>query len=85
MMTGVQEEIRYGPHMVTGIQEEFLYCSLGNSSGKQKKARFSSQPPFCNENTPEITEADQILLALQQLASNSNCANINNNSIKSRS
>ena len=32
-----------------------------------------------SENTPETIEAEQILLALQQLASNSNSANISNN------
>ena len=79
MVTGVQEEVRSGAHMVTEIQEEIPYCSLGTSSGKQKKARSTSQPPFRNEKTPETIEANQILLALQQLASNSNSANINNN------
>ena len=34
---------------------------------------------FCSENTPATIEADQILLALQQLATNSNSANFNNN------
>ena len=78
MATGVQQEIRYRPHMVTGIQEDVPYCSLGISSGK-KKAHSASQPQFRSENTPETIEADQILLALQQLASNSKSANINNN------
>ena len=78
MVTGVQEEILYCPHMVTRIQEDIPYCSPGTSSGKQKKARSTSQPQFRCENTPATNEADQMLLALQQLASNSNSANINN-------
>ena len=80
MVTRVQEEIRYRPHKVTGIQEDIPYCSLGISSGKQKKARSTSQPQFRSENTPATIEADQILLASQQLATNSNSANFNNNS-----
>ena len=93
MVTGVRGEIRYRPDMVTGgseemrngldmataVQEEIPYCSSGLSSGKQKKARSTSQPQFRSENTPATTEADQILLALQQLATNSNSANFNNN------
>ena len=93
MLTGIQGEIRYRPDMVTGdseevhndrnmvtaVQEEIPYCSSGISSGKQKKARSTSQPHFCSENTPETIEADQILLTLQQLATNSNSANVNNN------
>ena len=92
--TGVQGEIRYRPYMVTGgsremrngldmvtaNQEEIPYCSSGISSGKQKKARSTSQPQFHSENTPATIEADQILLTLQQLATNSNSANVNNNS-----
>ena len=94
MLTGIQGEIRYRPDMVTGdseevhndrdmvtaVQEEIPYCSSGISSGKQKKARSTSQPQFRSENTPATIEADQILLALQQLATNSNSANVNNNS-----
>ena len=79
MVTGVQEEVRYRPHMVTEIQEEIPYCSIGTSSEKQKTARSTSQPQFCSENTSATTEEGQILLALQQLASNSNFALINNN------
>ena len=66
-------------HIVTGVQEEIPYSSTGISSGKQKKGRSSSQPQFRSENTPATIEADQILLALQQLATNSNSANFNNN------
>ena len=94
MVTGVQGEIRYRPDMVTGgseemrngldmvtaVQEEIPYCSSGISSGKQKKARSISQPQFRSENTPATFEADQILLALQQLATNNLSANVNNTS-----
>ena len=66
--------------MVTAVREEITYCSSGISSGKQKKARSTNQPQFHNEKTPATIEADQILLALQQLATNSNSANLNNNS-----
>ena len=94
MVTGVQGEIRYRPEMVTGgseemrngldivtaVQEEIPYCSSRISSGKQKKARSISQSQFPGENTPATFEADQILLDLQQLATNSNSANVNNTS-----
>ena len=80
MMTGATEEIRNGRDMVTAVQEEIPYCSSGISSGKQKKARCTSQPQFRSENTPATIEADQILFALQQLVTNSNSANVNNNS-----
>ena len=66
-------------HVVTRVQEEIPYCSPGTSSGKQKKARSTSQPQFRSENTPATIEADQILLALPQLATNSNSDNFNNN------
>ena len=82
MVTWVQGEIRYSPDMVTRGSEAIPYCSSGISSGKRKKARFTSQPQFHSENTPVTIEADQILLALQQLATNSNSANVNNNSNK---
>ena len=96
MVTGVQGEIRYRPDMataateenrnghdlVTAVQEEIPYCSSGISSGKQKKARSTSQPQFRSENTPATIEADQILLALQQVATSSNSANVSNNSNK---
>ena len=49
------------------------------SSGKQKKNRSTSQPQFRSENTPATIEADQILLALQQLANNNNSANFHKN------
>ena len=77
MMTGGPEEIRHNPH--TATQEEIPYCSPTTSSGKQKEARSTSQPQFRSEKTPATIEADQILLAFQQLATNSNSANFNNN------
>ena len=80
MVTGVTEEVHQYPHMMTGSQEEIPYCSPSTSLGKQKKARSTSQPQFCSENTPATIDADQILLALQQLATNSNSANFNNSS-----
>ena len=79
MVTGATEEIRQYSNMMTETQEEIPYSSSTTSSGKQKKARSASQPPFCSENTPATIEAVQILLALQQLATNSNSANFNNN------
>ena len=82
MVTGCSEEMRNGLDMVTAVQVEIPYCSSGISSGKQKKARSTSQPQFRSENTPATIEADQILLAFQQLATNSNSANVNNNSNK---
>ena len=80
MVVGVQEEICQYSHMTTETQEEIPYCSPSTSSGKQKKARSTSQQQFCSENTPETIEADKILLALQELSANSNSANVNNNS-----
>ena len=79
MVTGGPEENRHNPHMMLATQEEIPYCSPTTSSGKQKKARSKSQPQFRGENTPATIEAGQILLALQQLATNSNSANFNNN------
>ena len=79
LATGVEEEIRCRPHMATGVQEEIPYSSPGSSSGKQKKARSKSQPQFRSENTTATIELDQIPLALQQLATNSNSAIFNNN------
>ena len=79
MVTGATEEIRHNAHIMTASQEEIPYCSPTTSSGKQKKAHSTSQSRFRSENTPATIEADQILLALQQLATNSNSANFNNN------
>ena len=79
MVTGATRKIRHYPHTMTAAQEEIPYCSPTTSSGKQKKARSTSQPQFRSEITPATIEADQILLALQQLATNSNSVNFNNN------
>ena len=79
MVKGFPEEFRNRSHMVTEFQEEIPYCYPGTSSGKQKKAHSTSQPQFRSEKTPATNEADQILSALQQLATNSNSANFNNN------
>ena len=79
MVTGATEETRNHSQTMTATQEEIPYCSPTTSSGKQKKTRSTSQPQFRSENTPATIEADQILLALQQLATNSNTANFNNN------
>ena len=78
-MTGGPEEIRHNPHMMAATEKEITYCSPGTSSGKQKKTRSTSQPQFRSEHTPATIEADQNLLALQQLATNSISANFNNN------
>ena len=78
-VTAATEEICHNPHTMTATQEEVPYCSPTTSSGKQKKARSTSQPQFCSESTPATIEAEQILLILQQLATNSNSANFNNN------
>ena len=50
MVTRGPEEIRQYSHMMTETQEEIPYCSLSTSSGKQKKARSTSQPQFRSEN-----------------------------------
>ena len=80
MVTGGSEEMRNGLDMVTAVQGDITYCSSGTPSGNQKKARSTSQPQFHSENSPVTIEADQILLTLQQLATNSNSANVNSNS-----
>ena len=72
MVTEATEGICHNPLTTIANQEEIPYCSSTASSGKQKKARSTSQPYFSSDNTPATIEADQILLALQQLATNSN-------------
>ena len=79
MVTGVTEQIRSQRDILTGSHEEVMYCSPSTSSGKQKKNRSTSQPQFRIEKTPATIEADQILLALQQLANNKNSAYFQNN------
>ena len=78
IVTGGSEDMRNGLDIVTAVQVEIPYCSSGISSAKQKEARSTRQPQFRSENTPATIEADQIRLALQQLATNSNSANFNN-------
>ena len=78
MVTGATERIG-NCHDMTGVLEEVTYCPPSTSSVKQKKNRSTSQPHFRSENTPATIEADQILLALQQLANNNNSANFHNN------
>ena len=78
MMTGETQQNR-NCHDMTGVHEEVMHCSPSTSSGKQKKNRSTSQPQFRSENTPATIEANQILLALQQLANNNNSANFHNN------
>ena len=84
MLTGAGEEICNHDQMVTGVQQKIPNCSPGISSSKRKKARSTSQPHLCSENTPGLIEAEQILLAFQQLATSSTSAifqnNINRNS-----
>ena len=84
MVTGVQKESLCDHDMMTGATKQIrsqhdTCCSPGTSSGRQKKNRSTIQPQFRSENTPATIEADQILLALQQLANNNNSANFPNN------
>ena len=65
--------------MVTGVHQEVTYCYPCTSSRKQKKNNFTSQQQIRIDNTPATIEADQNLLALQQLANNNNSANFQNN------
>ena len=76
VVTGAIEQMG-NCHDMTGVHEEVTYCPASTSSGKQKKKHF--HPQFRSENTPATIEADQILLALQQLANNNNSANFQNN------
>ena len=68
-----------GHDLVTGVHEEVTDSSSSTSSGKRKKNRCTSQPQFRSENTLATIEADQVLLAIQQLANNNNSANFHNN------
>ena len=78
MVTGATEQIR-NRHDMTGVHEEVSYCSSSTSSGKQKKNTSTSQPQVRCENTSATIEAEQIFLALQQLADNNNSANFHLN------
>ena len=78
IVTGVTEQIRIR-HDMTGVHEEVTHCSLSTYSGKQKKNRSTSQPQFRSQNTTATIEADQFLLAFQQLANNNNSANFHKN------
>ena len=78
MATGATEQI-CNRHDMTRVHKEVTYCSPCTSSEKQKQNRSTSQPQFRSQNTPATIEADQILLALQQLANNHNSANFHNN------
>ena len=78
MVTRATEQIR-NRHDMTRVHEEVTYCSASTSSGKQKKNRSTSQLQFRSENTPATIEADQNLLAFQQLAKNNKSANFRNN------
>ena len=76
---GVLRECEVGQDMVTGVHKEVTYCSPSTSSGKQRKNRSTSQPQFRSENTHVTVEADQILMALQQLANNNSSSKFHNN------
>ena len=78
MMTETTEQIG-NCHNMIGVHEEVTYCPPSTSSKKQKKNRSASHPQFRSENTLATIEADQLLLALQQLANNNNSANFRNN------
>ena len=67
-----------GHDMVTRVHEEVTYCSLSAISGKEKKNRSTSQLQSRSKNILATVEADQFLLALQQLANNNNSANFHN-------
>ena len=84
--------IRFGPIDCSRLKTVFSfkkgnYIFRKNSRIGFKKHKYlyvllkcsTSQPHFCSENNPATIEEDKILLALQQLASNSNCANFNKN------
>ena len=78
MVTGAKEQIG-NCHDVTGVHEEVTYCPPQYIFREADKSRSTSQTQFRTENTPATIEADQILLALQQLANNNNSANFENN------
>ena len=51
MVTGVTGETRQHPHMT---QEEIPYCSTSTTSGKQKKARSTSQPQLSKSDNLKV-------------------------------
>ena len=55
MVTRATEQIGNRQDM-TGVHEEVTYCTASTSSGKQKKNRSTSQPPFRSEDTPATIE-----------------------------
>ena len=79
MVTGVKEGISYRLDLVAGVQKGIPFCFPGFPPEKQKKARSTSQPQFCRENTRATIQPDQILLALQQAVTSSNSATFNYN------
>ena len=80
------QEFRMRVSAATTWWEEFTKKSLAASpvhlQENRKKSRSTSQPQFRSDNTPATIEADQTLLALQQLANNNNTANFHNNNNK---
>ena len=72
-------ELEETHHMMTGVQEKIPYCCLELRQENKRRRKATGQPQFRSENTPSTIEADQILLALQQLATNSNSGNVINN------
>ena len=76
MVTEATEQNRNCRDM-TEVHEEVTYCSPSTFSGQQKN-HSTSQPQFRSENTSSTIQADQILLALQQLAKSNNSANFHN-------
>ena len=66
-------------NMVPRTQEGIHFCYLGTSSGKQKKARSTNQPPFRSKNISVTIDADEISSNLQKLASSINSATFNHN------
>ena len=66
------------PHGDTTSRRDSLVLP-GNFVWRTKKERSTSLPQFCSENNLATIEADQLLLVLQHLATNSNSANSNNN------
>ena len=74
-----RESVRWVKTWWQEFTKESLTAPLVHVQQKQKKNRSTGQPQFRSENTPATIEADQILLALQQLANNNNSANFHKN------